>query len=118
MLVLAGVFILAILGGCVPPVGGTATPSQGQDASSIIPLIIFLVLIFGMFYLLILRPQRRRQKEQQQLMTQLKKGDRVITAGGIYGVIESADADTIVIKVESGALLRVARSSIAGKRER
>jgi preprotein translocase subunit YajC len=76
-----------------------------------------LVFIFGVFYFLLIRPQRKRQKEHQQLMTELKKGDKVITAGGIYGVIESLSEDSIVIKVESGVTMRVARGSVALKRE-
>ena len=86
--------------------------------SNIVPLILFLVLIFGMMYFFSIRPQRRRQKEHQQLVEQLKRGDKVITAGGIYGVIESLSEDSMIIRVESGATMRVARGSVALKRER
>jgi preprotein translocase subunit YajC len=79
--------------------------------------IVLLVLLIGMMYFLMIRPQRKRQKEHQQLMDELKRGDKVITAGGIYGVIESISEDSAVLKVESGATMRVARSSVAGKRE-
>ena len=101
---------LATLGGCVPEGGA-------QEEGSIIPLILMLVFIFGIFYFLLIRPQRKRQKEHQQLMTELNKGDKVITAGGIYGVIESLSEDSIVIKVESGVTMRVSRGSVALKRE-
>ena len=80
-------------------------------------MIVFLVLIFAMFYFLMIRPQRKRQKEHQKMMEELKKGDRVITAGGIYGVIESVSEDSIVIKVESGTTLRLAKGSVAVIRE-
>ena len=69
------------------------------------------------FYFLLIRPQRKRQKQQQQLMEELKRGDKVITAGGIYGVIESVSEDSIIIKVESGATMRVSKSSVALKRD-
>ena len=101
---------LASLGGCIPEGGA-------QEEGSIIPLILMLVFIFGIFYFLLIRPQRKRQKEHQQLMTELNKGDKVITAGGIYGVIESLSEDSIVIKVESGVTMRVSRGSVALKRE-
>ncbi len=81
-------------------------------------LIIFLVLIFGLFYLVLIRPQRKRQKEHQELVQALKRGDRVITAGGIYGQIESLSQDSVVLKVESGMTIRIARSSIVGTREK
>ena len=111
-LVAALVVTLVSLGGCVPAGG---EPAEGGFDYSI---IIFMVLIFGVFYFLMIRPQRKRQKEHQQLVEELKKGDKVITAGGIYGVIESTSEDNIVIKVESGATIRVARGSVALKRER
>jgi len=108
---IAGLLIsLVLVGGCAPA-GGAA----GEEGS-IVPMIIFLVLIFAMFYFLMIRPQRRRQKEHEQMVSELKKGDNVITAGGIYGQIESMGEDSVVLKVESGATIRVARTSIVGKR--
>jgi len=108
---LGGLLItLVFSGGCVP----AGEPAEGGFDWTI---IIFMVLIFGLFYLLFIRPQRKRQKEHQQLVQELKRGDKVITAGGIYGVIESTSEDSIVIKVESGVTMRVARGSIALKRE-
>jgi len=110
---LFGALLVALtsLGGCVPEGGA-------EEGGSIIPMIILLVAIFGVFYFVLIRPQRKRQKEHQQLVMELKKGDKVITAGGIYGVIESLSEDSIVIKVESGVTMRVARSSVALKQER
>jgi len=109
-LIVGLVVSLLFIDGCVP--------AEGQEGGFDPTVIIFLVLIFGIFYFLFIRPQRRRQKEHQQLVEELKAGDRVITAGGIYGRIESLAEDSIVIKVESGATLRVARNSIALRRER
>ncbi|OGO23656.1 MAG: preprotein translocase subunit YajC [Chloroflexi bacterium RBG_16_50_9] len=80
-------------------------------------MIGFLVVIFALFYFVMIRPQRKRQKEHQTMMQELQKGDKVITAGGIYGTIDSLSEDSIVIKVESGGTLRVARGSIAMRRE-
>ena len=80
--------------------------------------LFFLVLIFVVFYFIMIRPQRKRQKEHQELTQGLQKGDRVITAGGIYGQIESMNDESIVIKVEGGTTIRVARSSVAGQREK
>jgi preprotein translocase subunit YajC len=103
---------LSFIGGCYP----TEAPAEGEGGFDW-TIIIFLVLIFAIFYFLMIRPQRKRQKEQQQMMGELKRGDRVVTAGGIYGVIESVTEDSVVIKVESGATMRVAKSSVALKRE-
>jgi preprotein translocase subunit YajC len=81
-------------------------------------IIAFLVAIFAIFYFLMIRPQRKRQKEHQHMMDELKRGDRVVTAGGIYGVVESLSEDSIVMKVESGTTMRVARNSVAIKQEK
>ncbi len=105
------VVILATLTGCA-----YGTPTTGEESStSFLPVVIFTVVLFGMFYFLAIRPQRKRQKKQQEMMQQLEKGNKVITAGGIMGVIEQMDEETIVLKVESGASIRFARNSVVGK---
>lgn len=112
---IAGLLITALVfaGGCFP------TTTGGEEAGWFdkYGMIVILVLIFAVFYFLMIRPQRKRQKQQQQLMEGLKRGDKVITAGGIYGVVESVSEDSVVIKVESGTTLRVAKSSVALKRD-
>jgi preprotein translocase subunit YajC len=94
---------------------GTATESSTWD--SLWPMILFLVVIIGIFYFLMVRPQRKRQKEHEMMMQELQKGDRVITAGGIYGTIESVSEDSVVIKVESGTTMRVNKGSVALRRD-
>jgi preprotein translocase subunit YajC len=111
LLITAMVFMV----GCYPM---TTEGTEGEEGGGFDwTIIIFLVLIFAVFYFLLIRPQRKRQKQQQQLMEELKRGDRVITAGGIYGVIDSVSEDSVIIKVESGATMRVSKSSVALKRE-
>ena len=112
LLLMAGLLAtLVFVGGCVPAGG---EPAEGFDWT----IVIFLILIFGVFYFLMIRPQRKKQKEHQQLTQELQRGDKVITVGGIFGQIESISEDSIVIKVESGTTLRVLRGSIAGRREK
>jgi len=103
--------LLAVLGGCVTPEG--AEEKGGFDWT----LIIFIVLLVAIFYFLIIRPQRRQQRRHTELMQELKRGDKVVTTGGIYGVVETLSDDSIVLKVESGGTIRVARNSVAGKRQ-
>jgi preprotein translocase subunit YajC len=80
-------------------------------------LIIFLVVIFAAMYLFMIRPRQRQQKVQQEMMKELRVGDNVIIAGGIYGQIERLGEDTVILRIESGATMKVARSSILGKQE-
>jgi len=77
--------------------------------------IVFLALMFGMVYFVLIRPQRKRQKEHEELTSDLKKGNKVRTAGGIYGVLETVGDDTVTLKVESGAIMRVAKDSVITK---
>jgi len=78
---------------------------------------VFLILLFAMFYFLIIRPQRKRQQRHKELMDALMPGDRIITIGGIHGKIESITEENIILKVESGATIRMARNAVAYKQE-
>jgi preprotein translocase subunit YajC len=84
-------------------------------AAGFIPLIVILIVFFGMFYFLMLRPQRRRQQEHSELVSGLKRGDRVLTAGGIYGEVDIVDEESVVLSIEDGAKLRVLKESIIRK---
>ena len=80
-------------------------------------MVIFLVAIFAIMYFLMIRPRQKQQKQQEEMMSELRVGEKVIIAGGIYGQIERLGEDTVILKVESGATMKVARSSILGKEE-
>ncbi|OGO37228.1 MAG: preprotein translocase subunit YajC [Chloroflexi bacterium RBG_16_57_8] len=79
-------------------------------------MIVILVLLFGMFYFLMVRPMRQREKKHDEMVQQLEEGDRVITAGGVYGEIVNISQDSIVIKIESGATMRVTKGSVLALR--
>jgi preprotein translocase subunit YajC len=73
-----------------------------------------ILLIIGVFYLLLIRPQQKRQKELQQTISQLKAGDRVVTTGGIIGIITTVRDTSFIIRSADKSMLEVARSAIAG----
>jgi len=75
--------------------------------------LIPLVLMFGIMYLLVIMPQQRQRKKMQQMLSELKNGDKVITNGGIYGVINGIDGDTVILKVADQVKIRIARAAIA-----
>ena len=85
--------------------------------TSFVVLIIMVAMFFGLMYFLAIRPQRKRQQEHSALITGLQRGDKVITAGGIYGQIELIDDNTVVLKVEGGTTLRILKYSITRKQE-
>jgi preprotein translocase subunit YajC len=88
-----------------------AAPSAGGGSS--IPMLLPLLLI-PVLYLVMIRPQQKKQKQWQSMLSSIKSGDRITTAGGIRGTIISIKDDVIIIKVApDGIKMEVAKSSIA-----
>jgi len=86
-----------------------SAPQQGQSPwSSLVPLILIMVV----FYFFLIRPQMKRQKELKNFRESLKKGDRIITAGGIYGKINNITDNVITIDAGNNVLLKVDKSSV------
>ena len=77
-------------------------------------IIFFVVIAFAVVYLIFVRPQRRRQNQQQQMVSELRVGDEVLTAGGIYGTISQLDDDQVTVEIAPNTEVRVARRAIAG----
>ena len=121
LILAAAIAVVVAVSSCLPASTTTASGSSGSSSSgwdSTWPMLAFLAVIFVFFWFVMIRPQRKRQKEHQNLMEGLNKGDRVITAGGIYGTIESLAEDSVVLKMEGGQTIRVARGSVAVIREK
>ena len=72
-----------------------------------------LVAIIAIFYFLILRPQKKKQQETQKMLSALRKGDRVVTIGGIHGIIQSVRENTIIVKVDDNVKLEFNRGAIS-----
>ena len=73
-----------------------------------------IFLIVGVFYFLLIRPQQRRQKDLQETISTLKIGDRVVTTGGVIGVIKTVRDTSFLILSADKSMLEIARSSVAG----
>jgi preprotein translocase subunit YajC len=91
---------------------GQEEPAAGN---SIISLVVILGVFAAVFYFMLIRPQRKRQAKHSALVGGLKRGDKIVTAGGIYGVIESIGDTSVVLTAEDGGKLRLAKSSIVEK---
>ena len=91
-----------------------APQAQGNPVLSFLPLI----LMFVIFYFLLIRPQQKRQKELAEMVKNLKKGDRVVAAGGVIGTIQTVQDDYVVLKVgDQDTKLEVLRNSISELRK-
>jgi preprotein translocase subunit YajC len=77
--------------------------------------VIFLAMMFAMFYFVLIRPQQKQQKEHKAMMSALKKGDEVITQGGIVGKIYAVTDKLITLEIANNVRVRVLKSSIQGK---
>jgi preprotein translocase subunit YajC len=114
--IISFIFVITLIVGS--PLLSSCTPvSTGESSGDFnwIAVIMAMVLL-AIVYFLIIRPMRKRQKDQQILLAELKVGDHVIAAGGIYGEIESIDVESLVINVESGAKIRVTKQGLLVKR--
>jgi len=100
--------------------GGPAGDSPPSGAMGILSSFLPLILIFIIFYFLLIRPQSKKAKEHKEMLENLKKGDKVITTGGILGVIDEIDGETLTLKVgiKDDVRIRVNRNYIAGLREK
>ena len=86
-----------------------AGQAPGAGGSS---FLIMMVLLFGIMWLFMIRPQRKQQKELEKFRSELKKGDKVVTAGGIYGTVDEVKDRSVLIKVDGDVKLRVDKNSI------
>lgn len=74
--------------------------------------LVFLLAIFVVFYFFLILPQRRQQKREQAFRSSLKRGDKVVTAAGIYGEIDAIEGDTVLLEVDRNVKLRVEKAAI------
>ncbi len=74
--------------------------------------IIMLVAMFAIFYFLLIRPQQKRAKQQKELVSGLKVGDNVVTAGGMHGKITAVEETTVTLEVATGVKIKMNRASM------
>lgn len=92
----------------MPPAGSSTNPVM-----AFLPLIFMFVI----FYFLLIRPQQKKQQELNKMIQDLKKGDRIVTSGGIIGTIAGIQNDYLILKVGEGETkIEVLKSAISGKR--
>jgi preprotein translocase subunit YajC len=90
------------------PEGGTGAAGGG----GLISFIPFIAII-AIFYFLIIRPQNKKQKETQKMLEALKKGDKIVTIGGIHGTIQSVKDGSVIVKVDENTKLEFNRSAVS-----
>ena len=103
-MVMQSVVMAQLFGG-----GGSGSGSTSGTLLSLIPF----VLIFVIFYFLVILPQQKRTKQQKALLEALKKGDKVVTASGIWGTVTNLGKETVTLQVADNTRIRMQRDQIA-----
>ncbi len=100
---------LVFLTSCVPPGAG----GEGGEGGSPLMAALPFVLIFGLFYFLILRPQRKQSKQKEDMMKNIKRGDKVITGGGIHGRVVNTEEELLTVEISKGVNVQISRANIS-----
>ena len=99
-------FVLPLLM-AAPPDG--AEVGAGSLISSLVPFLAVILI----FYFLIIRPQSKKRKETEKMISALKKGDRIVTIGGLYGTVQTVKETTVIIKADDNVKLEFLRSAVS-----
>lgn len=91
----------------------TFLQAEGAGAASLVGSFLPLVIVFVVFYFILIRPQQQQQKKRREMLSQLKKGDRVITVGGLHGEITAVHDDDLDVRIADKVEIRITRSGIA-----
>jgi len=88
---------------------------QGQEGNPLLSLIFMMVVLFGIMWLVMLRPQRKRERQRQEMLERLRKNDKVVTVGGIYGTVRWVKGDEVMLLVDesTNAKLHMSRSAVS-----
>ncbi|MGB5895822.1 MAG: preprotein translocase subunit YajC [Ignavibacteriaceae bacterium] len=87
-------------------------PQGGEGGGSMVSTIIMFGAIFLIFYFMIIRPQQKKSKQREKLLSNLEKGDKVVTSGGIHGIISGLDEKTCLLQASDNLKIKVERSAI------
>ena len=87
-------------------------PQGGEGGGGLVSTLIMFGAIFLIFYFMIIRPQQKRAKEKEKMLSNLEKGDKVVTNGGIHGVIAGLEDKTALLMVSENTKIKIDRSAI------
>ena len=90
-----------------------APPSNGGGGSSLVSTIIMFGAIFLIFYFMIIRPQQKRSKEREKMLSNVQKGDKVVTSGGMHGTVVHIEEKTVLVQVSDNVKLKFERGAIS-----
>lgn len=86
---------------------------QAQEGPSLLVTLLPLLLIFVVFYLFIIRPQKKREDQRKAMIEAVKKGDKIVTAGGLHGTVTQVDDTSVLVQADTNVKLRIDKNAIA-----
>ena len=92
---------------------GFMAPQGGDAGGSMISTLVMFAAIIAIFYFMIIRPQSKRQKERQKMLEAMKKGDKVVTSGGIHGKIIAMEDKTVLLEISDNVKVKVEKSAVS-----
>jgi preprotein translocase subunit YajC len=87
---------------------------EGAAGGSPLSMLLPFVLIFAVFYFIVIMPAKKQQKKKDAMIAGLKKGDRVVTGGGIHGTVATVEDQSLLLKVAENTKIRISKSAVAG----
>ena len=87
---------------------------QAGGSGAFIIQILPIAAIFLVFYFIVIAPANKQRRKTQEMLTSLKKGDKVLTTGGIYGTIQGVEAEVVYLKIAENVKIKIARSAVSG----
>lgn len=90
-----------------------AAPAQQGGGGGIVPSLVVMFLMIGVIYVLLILPQQRTRKKHEEMLSRLKKGDKVVTSGGIHGIVTRVKDDVVTVRVADNVRLEVEKSAIS-----
>ena len=87
---------------------------EGAAGGSPLSMLLPFVLIFGVFYFIVIMPAKKQQKKKDAMIAGLKKGDRIVTNGGIHGTVATVEDQSLLVKVAENTKIRISKSAVAG----
>jgi preprotein translocase subunit YajC len=110
-----GSFLPLLLG--APETGG-AGGAAGGGGTQLVTMLVTFGLIIVVFYFLVIRPQNKKQKDAKKMLSSIRRGDRVVTIGGLHGTVDSVKDDAVVLKVDDNVKLKFSKSAVSTVLER
>ncbi|HMM38122.1 MAG TPA: preprotein translocase subunit YajC [Desulfovibrio sp.] len=91
-----------------------STGGAGAEGGNPITAFLPLILMFAIFYFLLIRPQQKKAKQHKEMLAGIRKGDKVLTAGGLEGAVLDVDGDSLTVEIAQGVTVKVNRNYVAG----